>query len=131
MRAKAIRRVMGPLSTTIRILAPGAATLLLASCSGDPYNPMPGTGSTSAPVITVSPSNVTVSAGQFATFSVSATGATPLSYQWTRTGVDIAGATTATYSFTATAADNGASFAVTVSNAFGTVTSQGATLTVQ
>ena len=131
MRTETIRWATDHFSTTIRILAPGAATLLLISCTGDPYNPMPGTGSTSAPVVTASPSDVTVSVGQFATFTVSATGAQPLSYQWTRTGVDIAGATQATYTLSATAADSGALFAVRVSNAFGTVTSQAATLTVQ
>lgn len=85
----------------------------------------------SAPSITQHPANVTVSAGQSATFSVSASGVQPLRYQWLRNGVAITGATSRTYTTPATtSADNGASFAATVGNDFGSATSNAATLTV-
>ena len=84
-----------------------------------------------APTIVAQPANQTVTAGQTASFSVTANGTTPLSYQWQKNGAPIAGATAATYTTPATtSADNGALFAVVVSNAAGSVTSANATLTV-
>jgi hypothetical protein len=84
------------------------------------------------PSITTQPANVSVTAGQNASFSVVAAGDTPLSYQWQRNGVAISGATGSSYTTPVTTlADNDASFAVVVSNAAGTVTSASARLTVQ
>ena len=109
-------------------------SLLTASCGGGgngaagSVSPPP---SSSAPVITVQPSNQSVSAGQAATFTVSATGTAPLSYQWQRDASPIAGATASVYTTAATAGgDNGSSFAVAVANASGSTTSRSATLTV-
>ena len=85
----------------------------------------------SAPVIDEQPASVTVSAGQPATFSVSASGVQPLRYQWQRNGVPISGATQATYTIqSTTAADNGAQISVVVSNDLGSISSNAATLTV-
>jgi glucose/arabinose dehydrogenase len=83
-----------------------------------------------APTITTHPANRTVAVGQQATFTVAASGTTPLSYQWQRGTTNISGATSPTLNVTATAADNGATFRAVVSNAFGTATSNSATLTV-
>jgi hypothetical protein len=77
------------------------------------------------------PSSRTVSPGQTATFSTSATGGGPLTYQWQRDELAISGATSATYTTSpATAADNGARFRVVVSNPVGSATSDSATLSV-
>jgi photosystem II stability/assembly factor-like uncharacterized protein len=77
------------------------------------------------------PADVTVSAGQPATFSVVAGGTAPLSYQWSRDGTAIPGANGASYTLAnAQLADSGARFAVAVSNGAGSVTSRAATLTV-
>ncbi len=86
-----------------------------------------------APAIATAPQNRTVSAGQTASFSVTASGTAPLAYQWLRNGTALAGATTASYTTAATtvAGDNGAAFSVRVSNAAGTVVSPAAGLTVQ
>ena len=84
------------------------------------------------PTITTQPANKTVNAGQTAKFSVTATGTTPLQYQWMKNGVNITGATKASYTTPpTTAADNGSLFAVIVSNAAGSVTSNNAILTVR
>src|SRR6266516_3293355 len=84
------------------------------------------------PSITTQPVNQTVTLGQTAKFTVTATGTKPLSYQWTKNGVNITGATSASYTTPATtAADNGSLFAATVTNSAGSVTSNNATLTVQ
>jgi hypothetical protein len=84
-----------------------------------------------APSILAQPASRTVSAGQTAAFSVSATGTGTLSYQWKKGGVAISGATNPSYTTPATAAsDNGAQFTVTITNSVGSVTSAAATLTV-
>jgi len=84
-----------------------------------------------APTVT-QPANQTVTVGQTATFSVTASGTGPLTYQWYKNGVAISGATSSTYTTAPTVAgDNGAVFTVTVSNATGSATSGPATLTVQ
>src|SRR5437899_6493880 len=84
-----------------------------------------------APSITTQPTNRTVTAGQTATLSVSATGTAPLSYQWQKNGMAISGATSNVYTTPpATSSDNGAQFTVVISNTAGSLTSDAATLTV-
>ena len=84
-----------------------------------------------APSIVTQPANKSVTAGQPATFNVTATGTAPLAYQWKRNGGDISGANSASYTISGTtASDNGAQFAVTVSNSVSSATSTAATLTV-
>jgi glucose/arabinose dehydrogenase len=85
-----------------------------------------------SPTISTHPASQTVPVGQPATFSVVASGTAPLGYQWQRNGNNITGANSSSYTLpSATVADNGAKFRVVVSNAFGSVTSNEATLTVQ
>jgi hypothetical protein len=82
-----------------------------------------------APSITAQPMRQEVTTGHTATFSVIATGTAPLSYQWLINGAAISGATSSTYSADGTTAD-GTLFSVVVSNAFGSVTSSPALLSV-
>jgi glucose/arabinose dehydrogenase len=85
----------------------------------------------SAPSITSNPVNRTVSMGQSASFSVTASGTAPMTYQWQRNGANIANATSSTYTLqSTTAGDNGATFRAVVSNNWGSATSSAATLTV-
>ncbi len=85
----------------------------------------------SPPSITTQPASQTVTAGQTATFSVSATGTATLTYQWKKNGTAITGATAASYTTPATVAgDSGSSFTVTITNSVSSVTSNAATLTV-
>ncbi|HYF49783.1 MAG TPA: PKD domain-containing protein [Planctomycetota bacterium] len=84
-----------------------------------------------APSITTHPANRTVTVGQAATFSVTASGTAPLAYQWQKNGANISGANSASYSTPATTlSDNGATFRCVVSNSAGSATSNSATLTV-
>ncbi len=84
-----------------------------------------------APTITSHPSNVTVAAGQSASFTVAASGTAPLTYQWQRNGQVIPSATSPTLTLpSTTTADNGALFRAMVSNSAGSVLSNQATLTV-
>src|SRR5262245_29247635 len=86
-----------------------------------------------APIITQHPTNVTVDAGQPASFSVTASGVA-LSYQWQKlvgpTWTDISGATASTYSIATTTPADAGDYRVIVSNSAGSATSNPATLTV-
>lgn len=83
------------------------------------------------PTITQPPGNKMVLPGQPATFAVGAAGSLPLSYQWQRNAADVAGATVSSYTLASTTlADSGDQFRCVVSNAFGSITSASATLTV-
>jgi hypothetical protein len=112
------------------------ASILLVACGGGSgaggMAPAASSSSmTSAPAITIQPSDQTVSAGQSATFTVSAVGAAPLSYQWQNNASPIAGAISPSYTTAVTAVgDSGSSFAVVVSNPVGSSTSRSAKLTV-
>jgi len=89
-----------------------------------------GMGS-SAPVISLQPASQTVPAPTMATFTVRATGYGTLSYQWMRNGMAINMATASMYTTPPTsAADSGTTFAVRITNMYGSVTSNAATLTV-
>lgn len=109
--------------------SPTAILLLvaLAACGGNSGS----STQTAMPRITAQPANQTVTSGQTGTFMVVAAGTAPLTYQWKKNGTAIAGATASTYTTPATTiADSGSTFAVTVSNAVGSVPSDTATLTV-
>ncbi|MGH7143061.1 MAG: hypothetical protein ACREJ2_02875 [Planctomycetota bacterium] len=81
------------------------------------------------PTITMQPADQTVTAGATATFTVVATGAT--GYQWNLGGTPITGATSASYTTPiTTTGDSGDQFTVLVSNSYGSVLSNIATLTV-
>src|SRR5207249_10679488 len=79
------------------------------------------------PSITTQPASQTVTAGQTATFTVTAPGTAPLSYQWQKNGSPV-GTNSARYTTPATTTDdNGAQFTVVVSNSAGSATSNAAT----
>lgn len=82
------------------------------------------------PVITNQPANVTVVAGNPATFSVGAGGTAPLGYQWRFNGTNLAGATLSSYTLPAAQTFNAGAYSVQVTNSLGTNVSAGATLTV-
>ncbi|MBI1336445.1 MAG: choice-of-anchor D domain-containing protein [Phycisphaera sp.] len=83
------------------------------------------------PSIVTQPQSATVPLGGDAVFSVSTSGTTPLRYQWKRDGNDILNATSATYTLqNVTPDDDGAVFTVVVTNDYGLVISDGATLSV-
>ncbi|GDY23502.1 hypothetical protein LBMAG56_48490 [Verrucomicrobiota bacterium] len=84
-----------------------------------------------APEIRTQPADVTLKAGEAASFSVTAVGTPPLSYQWLRDDRAIPGATAAAYRIAATTTgDDGARFSCVVSNLGGSVTSRAAVLRV-
>src|SRR5437667_10752307 len=114
------------LRTLVVLLALSMVGLFTPGCAGSTASNLP-----TAPRIVVVPASQTVTMGQTASFSVTATGAAPLSYQWNKNGAAISGATSAAYTTPpTTSSDNGAQFVVVVSNVAGNVTSNAATLTV-
>jgi hypothetical protein len=107
------------------------AILLILVAAGCSSNANSGNGTPVAPSLTAEPASASVTAGQTATFSVTASGTAPLSYQWQKNAADIPSATAASYTTpVTTTADNGELFRVVVSNAAGNITSTSATLTV-
>lgn len=89
------------------------------------------------PGVVLAPQDLLVSVGQAAAFSVSASGTQPLEYQWQRQDpgalqfTNIPDAKSSEYVLPAAAvADHGAKFRVVVSNAFGSIESAAATLSV-
>ncbi|HJV89478.1 MAG TPA: immunoglobulin domain-containing protein [Holophagaceae bacterium] len=83
-----------------------------------------------APAITTQPGNRSVIKGQTATFNVVAKGVN-LTYAWYKDGVLIPGATSDTYTTPVTVlTDSGSKYKCTVTNSFGSTTSDEATLTV-
>src|SRR3984893_7055155 len=120
-----IPRAAGSVSATLSVMGSASTPLALIQASGT------GDAAGSSLTITSEPANQTVTAGQTAAFSVTASGTAPLTYQWSRNGAPISGATSASYSTPATTvADNGAQFYVVVSDPAGNMTSRTAVLTV-
>ncbi|HEY2547677.1 MAG TPA: immunoglobulin domain-containing protein, partial [Candidatus Acidoferrum sp.] len=117
-----IRWALASVAVLLALLNSGCAGVV----SGSNNSPAPV-----APSIATQPASQTITSGQTATFSVTATGTAPLTYQWKRNSVVISGASASTYTTPATnSSDNGAQFNVTVSNSAGSATSSSASLTV-
>ena len=88
------------------------------------------------PVVTASPSNVTVRAGGTASFSAAAASTPPAAVQWQSsadgtTWTNVPGGTAPTLSFVASASDSGRRYRAAFSNAGGSVNSASALLTVR
>lgn len=80
--------------------------------------------------ITTQPSPQLQLPGGSATFAVAASGSGPISYQWLKNGAPIAGATASVLTLAGLTGSDAGSYAVTVSNSLGSVTSNAAALTV-
>lgn len=85
---------------------------------------------TNPPAIVTQPASQTVVTGNAASFSVLASGAAPLSYQWRKDGGDLAGATASNFNLAAAQTNDAGSYAVVITNLYGSITSAPAVLTV-
>jgi hypothetical protein len=83
-----------------------------------------------SPNIGAFPSDQTILAGGNATLTVTAFGVAPFSYQWLFNGTNITDATNSSLTISSLTHTNAGSYQVIVTNAFGSVTSSVATLTV-
>jgi hypothetical protein len=109
--------------------------LFLSACGGGGGGGGGGSsgGSSTTPLtIATQPSAQSVTAGQVATFSVTASGTEPLAYQWFRGGSAISGANSSSYTTPVTViADNGSLYKVTITDGSGaSITSTEVALTV-
>jgi hypothetical protein len=83
-----------------------------------------------APYISGQPQSQSVSAGDTATFTVTATSSAPLSYFWQKANVPIPGHNSDTLTLSNVSANDAAQYSVVISNQLGYATSAPATLTV-
>jgi len=124
---------------TFRVSATGASTVLQFGFRNDSY--YFGFDDVSVipiypPSISTQPANQAVVTGGNAAFTVTAGGAPPLVYQWRKSGTNISnggnisGATTNILTFTAATTNNSGNYTVVITNAYGSVTSSVATLTI-
>jgi len=82
------------------------------------------------PVITTNPASQSVQVGQTVVFSVAGAGAQPLVYQWYKNSVVLTNAANASLTLTNVGAVDAASYNAIISDAFGSLTSAVAVLTV-
>ncbi|MEI7728392.1 MAG: immunoglobulin domain-containing protein [Verrucomicrobiota bacterium] len=82
------------------------------------------------PAIVTQPQSQSAPTGATVQFSVVASGATPLFYQWRRYGTNLAGAQASSFELLQAQINQSGPYSVIVSNAFGTITSTVAFLTV-
>jgi hypothetical protein len=83
-----------------------------------------------APAITTQPSNLTVTAGGTATFTIAVTGNPTPTIQWKKGTTNISGANSTTYTINNVQASDAGSYSATATNSAGSITSSAATLTV-
>ncbi|MGD1030700.1 MAG: immunoglobulin domain-containing protein [Opitutaceae bacterium] len=105
-------------ATAVGSVTSGSATLTVIGVSGSP------------PVFSLEPQNQQVTPGASATFSALASGSPSPAYQWTFNGQAISGATNSYYTIASAQLANAGSYAVTATNALGSILSSSATLTV-
>jgi hypothetical protein len=82
------------------------------------------------PSIYVQPQGQSVSYGSSATFNVFVSGTFPFNYQWRFKGIDISSATANSFTKNNLTTNDSGAYTVVITNSFGSVTSQVATLTV-
>jgi hypothetical protein len=83
------------------------------------------------PVVTSQPQDQSVLSGSTASFQAEVTGTPPLNYQWRRNGTDLLGANAGALSITNVQAVDAGDYHLFVSNAYGSVTSAVARLTLR
>ena len=83
-----------------------------------------------APTVTTHPASQTLAAGATLNLNVVATGTSPLTYAWYKDGRLVASGSTAAFTRNAVAAADAGTYRAVVSNAGGSATSNGATITV-
>lgn len=86
--------------------------------------------SNAAPAINLQPTNETVLTGQTTNFLVTASGVPAVAYQWAFHGTNISWGTNFSLVLTNVQLTNAGSYAVQITNVFGTITSSNATLSV-
>jgi hypothetical protein len=87
-------------------------------------------GKCAAPAFLAQPQGLTVNPGTNVTFFTTASGYHPVSYQWRLNGSNLSGATNSSLALSNVLSVNAGTYSVTISNAYGSVTSSNAVLKV-
>ncbi len=124
-------RVYSPLSDVSPVLSTDsdASNMQHMGVIKDFLIPVSG-ANTNPPSLTTQPLSQTNALGGTVTFTVTAAGATPLAYQWRLFSTNLSGATAASLSLTNIQPVNAGDYTVVITNAFGSITSAVAKLTV-
>jgi hypothetical protein len=83
-----------------------------------------------APSISTQPASVTTCAGNPASFTVAASGTGSIKYQWQKDGTNISSANSATYTISSASTPNAGKYTCIITGDCGSVTSNGATLSI-
>ncbi len=109
----------------------GTYSVTVSNSAGTSVASAEVTVKTAAPPVLIAPPYALVRyVGQEAQFSYAATGSYPRFHQWRKNGVDIPGATEAGHTIAAVTAADAGTYSVVVTNSLGSVTTTGASLTV-
>ena len=106
-----------------RALTPAEVQALCSSGAG-------GKCTSAPPGVFVQPTNQMAQVGDAVTFSVLASGTPPMSYQWQFNGTNLDAATSSTLTLFGVQPAQAGDYSVTVTNAYGSVVSSNATMTV-
>ena len=112
------------------VISNGAVVAITITDAGSNYASAPTVILGESPTITNQPHSVTVVAYEAETFNVGAVGTSSFNYQWSLNGSNIAGATSNMLIFSNVVQTNLGTYAVVVSNAFGSVSSSNAVLSM-
>lgn len=129
---------LGSSATSFTFTAPAVGSYLLSLVPQNVTRNLPAadavlvtaTNAPVAPTIATPPASATVSAGGNVNFTVAVNGTAPFTYQWLKNGTAISGATQASLTLSNLTSGDAGSYAVTVTNSSGSVTSASAALTV-
>ena len=88
------------------------------------------TDANTSPTITTQPQSASVPAGNSVVFTAAASGTSPLAYQWSLNGNPLSGANSASLTLASIQSGDAGSYALTVTNSYGSATSKVATLTI-
>ena len=117
--------------TNVQLANAGNYSVLVANNYGSTNSSNAVLTVQAAPNISAQPTNVTVTAGGTAIFSVTVSGTPTLNYQWRFNGTNIAGATNLVLTLANVQLTNGGNYSVRVTNQFGSAISSNGLLTVQ
>lgn len=127
-----IRGAAGPSLTlwSVRPEQAGDYSVLVANSAGRALSDTAALVVYAAPKILVPPQSRMAAPGADVKFTVTASGSAPLAYQWLFNGTPLRGATSPALALSKVTTNNAGRYAVRVSNAYGSVQSQAATLVI-
>lgn len=118
------------LITNLTLDHEGDYTVILTNTTSRATSPPAFLAVNMPPRLLAQPATTSVASGELVPLSVSALGSPPLNFQWRLQGTNLPGATASTLNLGPVAASDAGYYSVVVANAFGSVTSRVATVTI-